>query len=136
MPALESLFQQSCGLQHSCFSVNFVKFLRTPFFTEHLRWLLLLLRMSGKKEWQWVWKYSSLARNFLSNQPGQHIILQNRCEKDTDNLERDSSNVALFTSNVSANIARGKWDYLLSCLNTTCCNHWIPSNPPKTRNLT
>ena len=24
------------------FSVNFVKFLGTPFFTEHLRWLLLL----------------------------------------------------------------------------------------------
>ena len=28
-------------LWHSCFPVNFVKFLRTPFFTEHLRWLLL-----------------------------------------------------------------------------------------------
>ena len=26
-----------------CFPVNFAKFLRTPFFTEHLRWLLLLL---------------------------------------------------------------------------------------------
>ena len=24
-----------------CFSVNFAKFLRTPFFTEHLRWLIL-----------------------------------------------------------------------------------------------
>ena len=24
-----------------CFPVNFMKFLRTPFFTEHLRWLLL-----------------------------------------------------------------------------------------------
>ena len=28
-------------LWHRCFPVNFVKFLRTPFFTEHLRWLLL-----------------------------------------------------------------------------------------------
>ena len=28
---------------HSCFPVNFVKFLRTPFFIEHLWWLLLLL---------------------------------------------------------------------------------------------
>ena len=27
---------------HMCFPVNFVKFLRTPFFKEHLRWLLLL----------------------------------------------------------------------------------------------
>ena len=28
-------------LQHSCFSVNFAKFLRTAFFIEHLRWLPL-----------------------------------------------------------------------------------------------
>ena len=28
-------------LQHSCFPVNFAKFLRTPFFKEHLWWLLL-----------------------------------------------------------------------------------------------
>ena len=28
---------------HKCFPVNFVKFLRTPIFTEHLRWLLLLI---------------------------------------------------------------------------------------------
>ena len=27
-------------LRHRCFPVNFVKFLRTHFFTEHLRWLL------------------------------------------------------------------------------------------------
>ena len=29
-------------LWHRCFPVNFVKFLRTPFFTEHLWWLLLM----------------------------------------------------------------------------------------------
>ena len=28
-------------LWQGCFSVNFAKFLRTPFLTEHLRWLLL-----------------------------------------------------------------------------------------------
>ena len=28
-------------LWHRCFAVNFVKFLRTPFFIKHLRWLLL-----------------------------------------------------------------------------------------------
>ena len=27
--------------KHRCFPVKFEKFLRTPFFTEHLRWLLL-----------------------------------------------------------------------------------------------
>ena len=29
-------------LQHRCFSVKFAKFLRTPFFKEHLRWLFEL----------------------------------------------------------------------------------------------
>ena len=28
-------------LQHKCFPVKFAKFLRTPFLTEHLEWLLL-----------------------------------------------------------------------------------------------
>ena len=31
------------SLRHKCFPVNCKKFLRTPFFTEHLRWLLLAL---------------------------------------------------------------------------------------------
>ena len=49
--ALESLFNkvpvlQACNfikkrLQQSCFPVNIAKFLRTLFFIEHLRWLLL-----------------------------------------------------------------------------------------------
>ena len=30
-------------LQHGCLPVKFVKFLRTPFFTEHLQGLILLL---------------------------------------------------------------------------------------------
>ena len=30
-------------LQHRCFPVKFAKFLRTPFFKEHLRWLLLYI---------------------------------------------------------------------------------------------
>ena len=32
-------------LWHRCFPVNFMEFLRTPFFTEHLWWLLLLIEM-------------------------------------------------------------------------------------------
>ena len=31
-------------LCHRCFAVNFVKFLRTPFLTEHMRWLFLKKR--------------------------------------------------------------------------------------------
>ena len=36
-------FSKVAGLRfwHRCFPVNFAKFLRTPFSTEHLRWLLL-----------------------------------------------------------------------------------------------
>ena len=38
MPA--TLLKES--LWHRCFPVNFAKFLRTPFFTKHLQWLLLI----------------------------------------------------------------------------------------------
>ena len=31
-------------LWHRCFPVNFTKFLRAPFLTEHLRWLLLICK--------------------------------------------------------------------------------------------
>ena len=34
-------FNKFAGIRHRCFSVNFIKFSRTPFFIEHLRWLLL-----------------------------------------------------------------------------------------------
>ena len=47
-------FKESCRTQpatllkkrfsNSCFPVNFAKFLRTPFLTEHLLWLLLFLK--------------------------------------------------------------------------------------------
>ena len=50
-PVLESLFNKAAGLnvcnrikkrlQHRCFPVKFVKFLKTPFFTEKFQWLLL-----------------------------------------------------------------------------------------------
>ena len=35
-------------LWHKCFPVNLAKFLRTPFFTEHLWWLLLWYKIPGK----------------------------------------------------------------------------------------
>ena len=35
-------------LWHRCFPVNFVKFLRTTFFMEHLSWLLLELFLQGQ----------------------------------------------------------------------------------------
>ena len=41
---LESFFFNFIKMRHwcRCFPVNIVKFLRTPFLTEHLQWLLLL----------------------------------------------------------------------------------------------
>ena len=46
---LKNLQLKACNFikkrhQHRCFSVKFAKFLRPPFFIEHLRWLLLQLR--------------------------------------------------------------------------------------------
>ena len=51
MPVLEPLFNKVAGLtacdfikkrlRRRCFPVNIARFLRTGFFTEHLRWLLL-----------------------------------------------------------------------------------------------
>ena len=37
------------SLRHRCFPVNFTKFLRTPFFKEHLRWLFLKIALSNVK---------------------------------------------------------------------------------------
>ena len=39
------------GLYHRCFPVNFEKFLKTPFFTEHLQWLLLIA-LTAVGSWQ------------------------------------------------------------------------------------
>ena len=36
---------------HRCFPVNFVKFLRTPFCIEHLRWLLLAHKHLQAEKW-------------------------------------------------------------------------------------
>ena len=35
-------------LWHRCFPVNFAKFLRTPFLTEHLWWLLLVFELNAQ----------------------------------------------------------------------------------------
>ena len=49
-------FNEVAGLRHRCFPVNFVKILRTTFFTDHLQWLLLnfeetfLKNKNNKKE--------------------------------------------------------------------------------------
>ena len=41
VPGLRPAIVFKKSLWHRCFPVSFAKFLRTPFFAEHLRWLLL-----------------------------------------------------------------------------------------------
>ena len=59
-------------LCYRCFPVNFAKFLRTPFFTEHLWWLLLynLKRYVNmekeKKRWRKNTKVRQLVKNVMS----------------------------------------------------------------------
>ena len=57
------------SLWHRCFAVNFAKFLRTPFFTEHRRLLLKVQLCSHRnhcrscitKSWynKWTWRFLS-----------------------------------------------------------------------------
>ena len=44
-----------------CFPVNFAKFLKTPFLTEHLQWLLLLIESS------WSLQYSNTLMGLSQN---------------------------------------------------------------------
>ena len=90
---LESISNKAAGLkvcnsikkrlQHSCLPVKLAKFLKTPFFTEEFRWLLLtfnscLHRSSGQKQvWlsaintRFSWKKYLLLRKSRSSQHSQ-----------------------------------------------------------------
>ena len=50
---LQALSLQLVKLEtHRCFPVNFAKFLRTPFLTEYLRWLLLAILLNHVFSWK------------------------------------------------------------------------------------
>ena len=57
----KNLWQRSLlakRLWHRCFPLNFVKFLKTPFLTDTLRWLLLYLPGSSQnQEFSILWTY-------------------------------------------------------------------------------
>ena len=54
-------------LWHRCFPVNFGKFLRTPFLTEHLWWLLLKnLRQSSLLVYLQVCEFCEISKNTFS----------------------------------------------------------------------
>ena len=69
--AWNGLWPETCNFikketLHRCFPVNFAKFLRTPFLTEHLRWLLLV-KVSFTNWYRNFWWWSFLWKSQLNN---------------------------------------------------------------------
>ena len=59
-------------LWHRCFPVNFAKFLRTPFFIEHLWWLLL----TGLTFMGWVLRaISEISKNVIKKDSLKIIVM-------------------------------------------------------------
>ena len=56
-------------LQHRCFPVKFAKLLRTPFLTEHLRWVLLHLR------WLLLYFFKKVLLNSFFWQPCYDVLI-------------------------------------------------------------
>ena len=69
--AWNGLWPETCNFikketLHRCFPVNFAKFLRTPFLTEHLRWLLLV-KVLFTNWYRNFWWWSFLWKSQLNN---------------------------------------------------------------------
>ena len=84
-PVPESLFNKVAGLRpatlskkriwHRCFSVNFAKFLRTLFVTEHLWWLLLsILHFLIKDCYHRCHTFNSSFESLLTLIKGNHSL--------------------------------------------------------------
>ena len=70
-------------LWYRCCPVNFEKFLSTPFFIEHFRWLLLVLRFQGKQTDVFRTLPNTYYKTFLRKQLNMFflsLILKNICE--------------------------------------------------------
>ena len=63
-------------LWHTCFPVNFVKFLRTPIFIEHIWWLRL--------HWGEVFVYETIFSKFWNSSPTLHVIISKLDQKDSN----------------------------------------------------
>ena len=61
-------------LWHRCFPVNFAKFLRTPFLTEHLRWLLLKVAILNREESKMKRKTKSNSLRSLKGKKQFHVL--------------------------------------------------------------
>ena len=65
-------------LWHRCFPVNFAKFSRSPFFTEHLWRLLLIILVIIHTDWSFISK-KTLSRAFPGDFLGKASV-RNTCE--------------------------------------------------------
>ena len=81
------------SLWHRCFLANFVKFLRAFFFTEHLRWLLLVVYCA------------SLSFTSIIFDVFKYILLRNSCNTYLFFLSIILSQVRLISSKISALLA-------------------------------
>ena len=81
-PALESLFNkvpvlQACNfikmkLQQRCFPANIAKFLRTAFFIEHFRYLLLPF-MTTFRNYYWRGRWITVNKDYVYSTPEKHL---------------------------------------------------------------
>ena len=65
-------------LRHRCYPVNLMKFLRTPFFTEHFRWLLLHgheFKLLGFLVFWTRWRYFKISWQSGSKQLTKDLVL-------------------------------------------------------------
>ena len=74
-----SFFNKVAGLRlwHRCFPVNFAKFLRTSFLTEHLRWLLPIKDVLKKSLLSFGTQFWDALRNVLTTSCLKAWICQN-----------------------------------------------------------
>ena len=110
---LNSLFNKVAGqawsfikqrLQYRCFPVKFAKFLRTPFSTEHIRWLLLdsNVPLKGKH------RLEEILSTFLS-----HCLIHYVKIRLLVQISRFSNSVSYYSS-----VVFGKPDFDISVANT------------------
>ena len=86
-PVSNLFFKKVTGLRlrHKCFPVNFAKFLRTPFSTGHLRWLLLwvfnILEYSIHASPEVFYKTEDTDYTFIYKNYKAENVLNKNCKK-------------------------------------------------------
>ena len=97
------------GLWPRCFPVSFVKFLRTPFFIEHLRWLLLKVSATSQR---WI--------NVINYKPGlenkEYLESSEYLDQFTKTISGEEVK-AMFNGSISQSPNRGNWIPVINNIN-------------------